>query len=86
MMKPLACMVGVLMLLGVSNIPAHDIIRHAAPNFPISSSVVVPAGTELVFLSGVLADAADEKAPAGSIVRLGDTAALAKCVLAKIQK
>jgi enamine deaminase RidA (YjgF/YER057c/UK114 family) len=65
---------------------AHEIIRHAAPNFPISSSVVVPAGTDLVFLSGMLADAADPKAPAGSLERMGDTAAQAKSVLAKIQK
>jgi enamine deaminase RidA (YjgF/YER057c/UK114 family) len=65
---------------------AHDIIRHAAPNFPISSSVVVPAGTDLVFLSGMLADVADPKAPAGSVERLGDTAAQAKSVLAKIRK
>ena len=65
---------------------SHDIIRHAAPNFPISSSVVVPAGTDLVFLSGMLADAADPKAPAGSLERMGDTAAQAKSVLAKIQK
>ena len=65
---------------------AHDIVRHSAPNFPISSSVAVPAGTDLVFLSGMLADAADPKAPAGSVERMGDTAAQAKSVLAKIQK
>ena len=85
-MKPLVPTVSALMLLCVSDLPAHDIIRHAAPNFPISSSVVVPSGTDLVFLSGMLADVADEKAPAGSIERLGDTAAQAKSVLAKIRK
>ena len=65
---------------------AHDIVRHAAANFPISNSVVVPAGTDLVFLSGVLADAADPKAPAGSVERMGDTATQARSVLAKIRK
>jgi enamine deaminase RidA (YjgF/YER057c/UK114 family) len=65
---------------------AHDIIRHAAPNFPIASSVEVPTASDLVFLSGMLADVADPKAPAGSLERLGDTATQAKSVLAKIQK
>jgi len=85
-MNRLACACLAIALCDVSAVSAHDIIRHATPNFPISSSVVVPAGTELVFLSGTLADAADPKAPAGSIERMGDTATQAKSVLAKIQK
>lgn len=76
----------VLALAATYAADAHDIIRHAAPNFPIASSVVVPTGTDLVFLSGMLADVADPKAPAGSLERLGDTATQAKSVLAKIQK
>jgi enamine deaminase RidA (YjgF/YER057c/UK114 family) len=48
--------------------------------------VIVPAGTELVFVSGTLADVADDKAPAGSIERLGDTATQAHSVLGKIAK
>ena len=65
---------------------AHDIVRRASQDFPIASSVAVPAGTDLVFVSGTLADAADPKAPAGSIERMGDTATQAKSVLAKIEK
>lgn len=65
---------------------AHDIVRRASPGFPISSSVTVPAGSEIVFLSGMLADAADTKAPAGSIERFGDTATQTKSVLGKIEK
>ncbi|HEX6573228.1 MAG TPA: RidA family protein [Steroidobacteraceae bacterium] len=76
----------VLALAATYAADAHDIIRHAAPNFPIASSVVVPTDTDLVFLSGMLADVADPKAPAGSLERLGDTATQAKSVLAKIQK
>ncbi|HEX5648379.1 MAG TPA: RidA family protein [Steroidobacteraceae bacterium] len=76
----------VLALAATYAADAHDIIRHAAPTFPIASSVVVPTGTDLVFLSGMLADVADPKAPAGSLERLGDTATQAKSVLAKIQK
>ncbi|MCE3285093.1 MAG: endoribonuclease [Steroidobacteraceae bacterium] len=76
----------VLALAATHAANAHDIIRHAAPNFPIASHVVVPTDTDLVFLSGMLADVADPKAPAGSVERLGDTATQAKSVLAKIQK
>jgi enamine deaminase RidA (YjgF/YER057c/UK114 family) len=65
---------------------AHDIIRHANPNFPIATSIAVPAEAELVFVSGVLADVADEKAAVGSIERFGDTATQAKSVLGKIEK
>ena len=63
---------------------AHDIVRRANSGFPIASSVTVPAGADLVYLSGVLADAADTSAPAGSIERFGDTAAQTKSVLGKI--
>jgi enamine deaminase RidA (YjgF/YER057c/UK114 family) len=73
-------------LLVCQGAQAHEIIRHASPNFPIASSVVVPAGTELVFLSGMLADVADAKAPAGSFERLGDTATQARSVLGKLEK
>jgi enamine deaminase RidA (YjgF/YER057c/UK114 family) len=78
--------VAVCALAGTTLAHAHDIIRHAAPNFPIASSIVVPAGSDLAFVSGTLADVADPKAPAGSIERLGDTAAQTRSVLGKIQK
>lgn len=65
---------------------AADIVRRTNPTFPISNSVTVPAGSQLVFLSGTLADVADEKAPAGSIERLGDTATQARSVLGKIAR
>jgi enamine deaminase RidA (YjgF/YER057c/UK114 family) len=79
-----------LALLLVTSTPlavhAADIVRRASPGFPISSSVTVPAGSELVFVSGMQADTADTKAPAGSIERYGDTATQTKSVLGKIQK
>jgi enamine deaminase RidA (YjgF/YER057c/UK114 family) len=65
---------------------AHDIIRHATPSMPIASSVLVPAGSDLLFLSGVLADVADPSAAAGSLERFGDTEAQARSVLGKIDK
>jgi enamine deaminase RidA (YjgF/YER057c/UK114 family) len=67
-------------------VSAHDIIRHANPNLPIASSVVVPAGAELVFVSGMLADAADTSAPVGSVERFGDTEIQVKSVLDKLAK
>jgi enamine deaminase RidA (YjgF/YER057c/UK114 family) len=69
-----------------SSVSAHDIIRHANPNLPIASSVVVPAGAELVFVSGMLADAADTSAPAGSVERFGDTETQVRSVLDKVNK
>jgi enamine deaminase RidA (YjgF/YER057c/UK114 family) len=65
---------------------AHEIIRHANPTFPIATSVSVPAEADVIYVSGTLADVADEKAPAGSIERFGDTATQAKSVLTKIAK
>ncbi len=65
---------------------AHDIIRHAKPTAPIASSVVVPAGAELLFVSGTLADVTDAAAPAGSVERFGNTETQVKSVLGKIAK
>lgn len=62
------------------------IVRRAMGDFPISSSVVVPASARLVFVSGTLADPAKPDAPAGSIERLGDTETQAASVLGKIEK
>jgi len=73
-------------VIAVSPARAHDIIRHATPSMPIASSVQVPAGSELLFVSGVLADVADPAAAAGSIGRLGDTEAQARSVLGKIDR
>jgi enamine deaminase RidA (YjgF/YER057c/UK114 family) len=65
---------------------AHDIVRRANSAFPIANSVTVPTGADIVYLSGMLADAADTSAPAGSIERFGDTATQAKSVLDKLAK
>lgn len=80
--------VAVLLALAGSAQPvqAHDIIRHATPSVPVASSVQVPAGSDLLFLSGVLADVADSSAAAGSVERLGDTQTQASSVLAKIDR
>jgi enamine deaminase RidA (YjgF/YER057c/UK114 family) len=76
-------------LLGVIvALPAYaaDIQRRALADFPIASSVKVPGGTTLVFLSGTVADVADPKAPPGSVEHLGDTATQAASVLRKLER
>ena len=77
-----------VLLLVATATPAasHDIVRRANSGFPIANSVTVPAGSDIVYLSGMLADAADTSAPAGSIERFGDTAAQTKSVLGKIAR
>ena len=85
-MKTLAVFTGLLCVLTTGSSLAHDIIRHASPSMPIASSVLVPAGSDLLFVSGTLADVADPSAPAGSIERFGDTRTQAKSVLGKVAK
>jgi enamine deaminase RidA (YjgF/YER057c/UK114 family) len=75
-----------LLAFVASGAAAHDIIRHAAPNFPIATRVQVPAESELIFLSGTLADVVDATAPAGSVERFGDTATQAASVLGKLAR
>jgi enamine deaminase RidA (YjgF/YER057c/UK114 family) len=65
---------------------SDEIVRRNVPDFPIASSVSVPATARLVFVSGTLADVTKPDAPAGSIERLGDTATQAASVLGKIEK
>jgi len=65
---------------------AAEILRRPLGNFPIASSVVVPAGSDLVFLSGTLADPVKPDAPAGSAERMGDTEAQSASVLGKLEQ
>jgi enamine deaminase RidA (YjgF/YER057c/UK114 family) len=76
------------LLTVMAALPAHaaDILRRQAGNFPIASSVSVPPGAALVFLSGTLADPVKPDAPAGSVERLGDTATQAASVLGKLAR
>ena len=66
--------------------PSHadEIVRRAQASFPIASTVTVPPGAELVFVSGMLADVAEPDAPEGSVERYGDTEVQAGSVLRKI--
>mgnify|MGYP001281131322 CR=1 FL=1 len=77
-----------LVLLVLAGLPAgaEEIVRRQVGDFPIASSVRVPPGAELLFLSGTLADVVKPEAPAGSIERLGDTETQAASVLGKLEK
>jgi enamine deaminase RidA (YjgF/YER057c/UK114 family) len=85
-MKKMVLMTLLAMASSMNSVQAHDIIRHASPSMPIASSVQVPAGSDLLFLSGVLADVADPSAEAGSLERFGDTRTQALSVLGKVDR
>jgi enamine deaminase RidA (YjgF/YER057c/UK114 family) len=63
---------------------AQEIVRRQQGTFPIASTVTVPPGTELVFVSGMLPDVANPQAPEGSVERYGDTEAQAASVFHRI--
>ncbi len=53
---------------------------------PISTSVSVPPGSRLVYISGTVPDVVDATAPEGSVARFGDTEAQTRSVIGKIEK
>ena len=85
-MKLLTLFTTVLCGVATLSARAHDIIRHANPNVPVATSVLIPAGMDLIVVSGILPDVADPSAPAGSPQRFGDTATQAKSVLGKLAR
>lgn len=78
------CAALMLLLLAASHVQSHGIVRREGPGFPIATSVVVPAGTELIFIGGILPDLTASGVPAGD-ARMPDTAAQARSVLGKIE-
>lgn len=66
---------------------AHEIKRTVNPAaaIPIATAVTVPAGSDLVFFSGVLPDVAHADAPKGTPESYGDTQAQTASVLKKLQ-
>jgi enamine deaminase RidA (YjgF/YER057c/UK114 family) len=85
-LRATSALFGLLATCLASGAAAEDIVRRTHPSFPIATSVSVPAGSSMLFVSGTLADVVDDKAPAGSVERLGDTATQAKSVLDKIAR
>jgi enamine deaminase RidA (YjgF/YER057c/UK114 family) len=64
---------------------AQEIRRVGPPQSPISSSVEIPRGSRLVYVSGTVPDPVDPNAPQGSVQRYGDTATQTRSVLRKIE-
>ena len=79
-------MLGAILALAVAQAPVGEIRRVGAGDFPISTSVEVPAGSRLVYVSGTVPEAIDPQAPAGSVARFGDTQAQTRSVLAKVEQ
>lgn len=64
---------------------AQEVRRLGPPDFPISASVEVPAGSRLVYVSGSVPEVADADAPQGSVQRYGDTVTQTRSVLRRIE-
>ena len=60
---------------------AQNVVRNGPPQSPISSSVEVPAGSRLVYISGTVPDPVDAGAPNS----FGDTATQTRSILRKIE-
>jgi len=84
-MKPLLL---TAMLFGLAEAAsAAEVIRYKIPNsdFPIAQAVEIPAGQNLVFLSGAGPDIADKSADKDSPAAYGDTKAQTSSTLKKIE-
>ena len=57
---------------------------YPTPTAFIASTVTVPPGTELIFLSGQLPNVADATAPAGTVAAYGDTETQSESTFSKI--
>jgi enamine deaminase RidA (YjgF/YER057c/UK114 family) len=59
--------------------------RIGSAQAPISTSVSVPIGSRLVYISGTVPDVVDPAAPEGSVARFGDTETQTRSVLKKVE-
>lgn len=84
-MKPLLLTAILSGLTGAAS--AADVIRYKIPNsdFPIAQAVEIPAGRNLVFLSGAGPDIADKSADKDSPAAYGDTKVQTLSTLKKIE-
>jgi enamine deaminase RidA (YjgF/YER057c/UK114 family) len=76
-----------MLLAATGSAAAADVIRYKIPNsdFPIAQAVEIPAGQNLVFLSGAGADIADKSADKDSPAAYGDTKTQTLSTLKKIE-
>lgn len=85
-MLRLAILGGLLLAGAGAPLAAQEIRREGPPNSPIASSVELPSGSRIVYVSGTVPEVADAAAPAGSPQRYGDTAAQTRSVLRSIEQ
>jgi enamine deaminase RidA (YjgF/YER057c/UK114 family) len=76
-----------MLLAATGSAAAGDVIRYKIPNsdFPIAQAVEIPAGQNLVFLSGAGPDIADKSADKDSPAAYGDTKTQTLNTLRKIE-
>lgn len=87
-MKRIGCLTGFALasLLAACAVNAQEIKRTDVPNFPIASSVLVPGGSDLIFLSGATPPVVNKEAAKGSIEVYGNTETQTVNVLTRIQE
>ena len=80
-------MISAFCLLGLAAAPleAEAPQRIGPPQSPIASSVEVPAGSRLVYVSGQVPEVANATAAEGSVERFGDTEAQTRSVIQRIE-
>ena len=74
-----------LTLLAAAPAHAEAPKRMGSPESPISTSVEVPSGSRLVYISGQVPEVANPAAAEGSSGRFGDTEAQTKSVIKKLE-
>jgi len=79
-------LIGCVAALVGGQAPAAPPTRMGAAESPIASSVSVPPGSRLAYISGTVPDVVDPKAAAGTPERYGDTATQTRSVLAKVEQ
>ena len=72
-------------LVLASGAEAQPVKRMGPAESPIASSVEIPAGSRIVYVSGQVPDPVNPAAPAGSATRFGDTETQTRSVLGKIE-
>jgi enamine deaminase RidA (YjgF/YER057c/UK114 family) len=76
-------------LVAMASVHAAEVTRHplgGGSKFPIARAVEVPAGTTLIFHSGITPAPANPKAPEGSAAYWGDTKTQAMSAFARIKE
>jgi enamine deaminase RidA (YjgF/YER057c/UK114 family) len=73
-----------LAALAAAPLRAEAPVRMGPAESPIASSVALPAGSRIVYVSGQVPGVANAAAAEGSVERFGDTEAQTRSVIAKI--